>query len=155
MDETPTGCVEPVPPGEPVAEAPSLILPDRGPEVAQPALQDEPDEFEAPIPLSDQVLVQRLPKVTKIGTILLPGEAQSKPKMGTVLNVGPGRQLEDGSLSKMELRSGDVVYFSPYAGLNLEEVAREDSCMVMRQDDILCRKPRDGEKVVIVKRRKS
>jgi chaperonin GroES len=148
---------EPTTDGGPAAESPAypgFVLPARKPEVTQPALAEEPDEFQAPIPLSDHVLVQRLPAVTKVGGILLPGEAQTKPKMGTVLSVGPGRSLEDGSLSKMELKGGDVVYFSPYAGLNLEEVAREDSCMVMRQDDVLCRAPREGETAAIVKRQR-
>lgn len=131
----------------------STHLPGRGPEVAKPAASEEPETFVCPVPLADHVLIQRMPAVTKIGSVLLPGAAQTRPKCGTVLSVGPGRQLEDGSLSTMELEPGDVVHFSPYAGLNLEEVASDDCCMVMRQDDVLVREARAGEEPTICRRR--
>lgn len=118
-----------------------------------PAQADLEPEFVVPIPLQDHILVRRLPAVVKIGSVLLPESARTKPKKGTVLSVGPGRILENGERSEMELRPGDVVSFSPYAGLNLEEVAREDGFLVMVQEDVLCRDPRPGEKHLTAQRR--
>lgn len=112
------------------------------------------DTFTAPIPLQDQILIQRLPAITHIGKIELPQSARTKPKRGTVISVGPGRILENGKRSPMELEPGDVVNFSPYAGLNLEEVAREDGFMVMNHDDVLTRDPRPGEEIRQVPRKR-
>lgn len=130
---------------------------ERGPSPGQiteiPAQADLGPTFVAPIPLQDHVLVQRHAAVAKIGEILLPGTARSKPKKGTILSVGPGRLLDNGKRAEMELQPGDVVYFSPYAGLNLEEIAREDGFLVMVQEDVLCRDPRPGEQHLTAQRR--
>ncbi len=99
-----------------------------------------------PIPMSDRILVRRDPAVTKIGNIELPSEAQSRPKKGTVLRVGPGRLLEDGTLGAVEVQVGDHVWFSPFAGLNVsEEIEEKAGFVVMRQDDILLRDLRPKE----------
>jgi chaperonin GroES len=120
-----------------------------------PALADMDDTFIAPIPLQDQILIQRLLPVTHVGKIELPQSARTKPKKGVVISVGPGRILENGKRSPMELQPDDVVSFSPYAGLNLEEVAREDGFMVMNHDDVLTRDPRPGEDIRRVPRKRS
>ncbi len=99
-----------------------------------------------PIPMSDRILVRRDPKVTKIGNIELPGEAQSKPKKGTVIAVGPGRVLEDGTIGAIEVQVGDHVWFSPFAGLNVsEEIEEVAGFVVMRHDDLLLRDLRFSE----------
>ena len=113
--------------------------------MAVPAKADLESTFAVPIPLQDHILVRRHPAVTHIGNIEIPGSARTKPKKGTVLEVGPGRVLDNGERAEMELHPGDVVYFSPYAGLNLEEIAREDGFLVMVQEDVLCRDHRPGE----------
>lgn len=120
--------------------------------VSVPAEADVAPTFVVPIPLQDHVLVRRHAAVAKIGEILLPGSARTKPKKGTILSVGPGRMLDSGKRAEMELQAGDQVYFSPYAGLNLEEVAREDGFLVMVQEDVLCRDPRPGEQHLTAQR---
>lgn len=122
--------------------------------LAVPAQADLDPTFVVPIPLQDHILVKRLPVVTHIGSFELPASARTKPKKGTVLSVGPGRILENGKRSEMELQPGDVVSFSPYAGLNLEEIAREDGFLVMVQEDVLCRDPRPGEEHVTAQRQR-
>lgn len=121
--------------------------------VAVPAQADLDPTFVVPIPLQDQVLIRRRPPVSKIGSVLLPESARSKPKQGVVLSVGPGRILESGGRSEMELKPGDVVYYSPYAGLNLEEISREDGFLVMTEEDVKCRDPRPGEKHLTAQRK--
>lgn len=118
-----------------------------------PAQADLDPTFVVPIPLQDHVLVQRHAKVAKIGSLLVPESSRTKPKKGTVLSVGPGRFLDSGKRAVMELKAGDQVYFSPYAGLNLEEIAREDGFLVMVQEDVLCRDPRPGEQHLTAQRK--
>lgn len=99
-----------------------------------------------PLPMSDRILVRRDPAVTKIGNIELPSEAQSKPKKGTVIAIGPGRILENGEIGAIEVRVGDHVWFSPFAGLSVsEEIEEKAGFVVMRQDDILLRDARPNE----------
>jgi chaperonin GroES len=68
-------------------------------------------------PLGDRVVIQPSPReeVTKSG-ILLPDTAKEKPQEGTILAVGPGEILEDGTRKKMDVKEGDRVLYSKYAG---------------------------------------
>lgn len=103
-------------------------------------------EFVAPLPLSDRILVRRdaVATATESG-LIIPDSAQPRPKKGIVIAVGPGRQIEDGSTTDMEVEVGDHVWFSPYAGMNVEEAEREEGFLVMRMDDVQCRDLRPGE----------
>jgi chaperonin GroES len=88
-------------------------------------------------PLGNRVLVKRLEAKTSKGGILLPETAQEKPKQGEVIAVGPGKMDEDGTMHAMNVRIGDLVLFSAYAGT---EVKNEDSgaeYLIMSEDDIL------------------
>ena len=82
-------------------------------------------------PLGDRVLIKRLEaeEKTKSG-IVLPGSAQEKPQMAEVLAVGPGT-----SEVKMEVKAGDKVIFSKYAGTDIK-LDGED-VIIMSQKDIL------------------
>lgn len=82
-------------------------------------------------PLGDRVLIKRLDaeEKTKSG-IVLPGSAQEKPQMALVVAVGPGTDEV-----KMEVKEGDKVIFSKYAG-NEIKVDGED-LILMSQKDIL------------------
>lgn len=82
-------------------------------------------------PLGDRVLIKRLEaeEKTKSG-IVLPGSAQEKPQMAQVVAVGPGTEEV-----KMEVKEGDKVIFSKYAG-NEIKVDGED-LILMSQKDIL------------------
>lgn len=87
-------------------------------------------------PLGDRVVVQREEsEETTAGGIVLPDSAQDKPVRGTVISVGPGRVLDDGSRSQLQVKIGERVLFSSYAG----EVFKvdEEELLLMREDDIL------------------
>ncbi|MDD3612624.1 MAG: co-chaperone GroES [Caldicoprobacterales bacterium] len=86
-------------------------------------------------PLSDRVVIKMLEseETTKSG-IVLPGSAKEKPQMAEVLAVGPGGMV-DGKEVKMEVKVGDKVIYSKYAGT---EVKLDDTeYIIVRQNDIL------------------
>lgn len=89
-------------------------------------------------PLGNRVVIKKdLSPVSK-GGILLPEAAQEKQKTGEVIAVGPGKMLDNGKLMPIELKTGDKVLFSNYAGssVNLNDDA-EAELLVMSEDDIL------------------
>ncbi|MBE6065220.1 co-chaperone GroES [Clostridium cochlearium] len=86
-------------------------------------------------PLGDRVVIKRIEveETTKSG-IVLPGTAKEKPQEAEVIAVGPGGVI-DGKEVKMEVKVGDRVLFSKYAG---NEVKVDDvEYTILRQDDIL------------------
>jgi len=86
-------------------------------------------------PLGDRVLIKRLEaeEKTKSG-IVLPGTAKEQPQMAEVIAVGPGGVV-DGKEIKMEVKSGDKVIFSKYAGTDIKVDGEE--YMLLSQKDIL------------------
>jgi chaperonin GroES len=88
-------------------------------------------------PLGNRVLVKRSEAKTSKGGILLPDTAQEKPKQGEVVAVGPGKMDEDGSLQAMNVRVGDKVLFSAYAGSEVKMEDTESDYLIMTEDDIL------------------
>ncbi len=86
-------------------------------------------------PLGDRVLIKRLEaeEKTKSG-IVLPGSAKEQPQMAEVIAVGPGGVV-DGKEIKMEVKSGDRVIFSKYAGTDIKVDGEE--YMLLSQKDIL------------------
>ncbi len=87
-------------------------------------------------PLQDRILVERIEEEeVKKGGIILPDTAKEKPQKGKVIEVGPGRRNEKGELIPMEVKKGDLILFSKYAGT---EVKIEDKeYLIMREDDVL------------------
>ena len=87
-------------------------------------------------PLGDRIVLQREDSEdTTAGGIVLPESAKDKPARGTVLSVGPGKLLDDGSRGEIQIQVGDRVLFSSYAGESFEVEAEE--LLLMREDDIL------------------
>ena len=87
-------------------------------------------------PLGDKVLVRRVEAETKTaGGIVLPDTAKEKPKRGKIMAVGAGRLLDDGTRAKFQVKKGDEVLFSSYAGTEITVDAKE--MMIMSEDDIL------------------
>jgi chaperonin GroES len=88
------------------------------------------------VPLNDKVLIKRLEAEDKTaGGIILPDSAKEKPKQGKILAVGAGRRLDDGKLAPFQVKVGDTVLFTSYAG---NEVKIDgDELMLMSEDDIL------------------
>lgn len=86
-------------------------------------------------PLGDRVVIKRLEaeETTKSG-IVLPGAAKEKPQEAEVVAVGPGGVVE-GKEIKMEVKVGDKVLFSKYAGTEVKIDGEEYT--IVRQNDIL------------------
>ncbi|MEZ4357445.1 MAG: co-chaperone GroES [Eubacteriales bacterium] len=86
-------------------------------------------------PLGDRVVIKSLEteETTKSG-IVLPGTAKEKPQMAEVVAVGPGGNV-DGKEIKMNVKSGDKVIFSKYAGTDIKMDGKE--YIIVRQSDIL------------------
>jgi chaperonin GroES len=88
------------------------------------------------IPLNDKILVKRLEAEEKTaGGILLPDAAKEKPRQGKVLSLGDGRLLDDGKRAKFQVKEGDRVLFSSYAGNEVQVDGEE--YLIMSEDDIL------------------
>ncbi len=89
-------------------------------------------------PLDDRVVVEPLSaETTTAGGIVLPDSAQEKPQRGKVRAVGPGRLLESGERSQVNVKIGDEVLFSKYGGTDIE-VAGVD-VKILRENDILAK----------------
>jgi chaperonin GroES len=87
-------------------------------------------------PLADKILVKRVEAETKTKSgIVLPDSAKEKPKRGKVLAVGEGKRLENGERSPVEVKKGDEVIFTSYAGTELKIDGEE--VLVMSVDDVL------------------
>ncbi|HNY73040.1 MAG TPA: co-chaperone GroES [Syntrophales bacterium] len=87
-------------------------------------------------PLQDRVIVERLAEEEKTkGGIIIPDTAKEKPMEGKVIAAGKGRVAEDGKLIKLDVKAGDKVLFSKYAGTEVKIDGKE--YLIMREDDIL------------------
>ena len=86
-------------------------------------------------PLGNKIVVQRKEATATKGGILLPESAKEKPKQGTVIAVGPGRVDEKGKLHPMDVKVGDDVFFSSYAGT--EYKADDQEYLIVSEEDVL------------------
>ena len=87
-------------------------------------------------PLRDKVVVERSEAEAKTaGGILLPDTAKDKPKQGTVIAVGPGRILENGEVKALEVKKGDKILFSGYAGTEVKHDGKE--YLILSENEIL------------------
>ena len=88
------------------------------------------------VPLNDKVLIKRLEAEDKTaGGIILPDSAKEKPRQGKILAVGAGKRLDDGKLAPFQVKVGDTVLFTSYAGTEVK--IDGDELMLMTEDDIL------------------
>ena len=89
-------------------------------------------------PLGDRIVVRRSESVEKTaGGILLPDSAKDKPHRGKILAVGPGRLLKDGSRKPLQVKEGDSVIFTSWAGDEFKENRSRDAILLMREEDVL------------------
>ena len=87
-------------------------------------------------PLGDRIVVQReSAEETTAGGIVLPDSARDKPSRGTVISVGDGKLLADGSRSPLQVKVGDTVLFTTYGPDEIK--IGEDELLLMREDDVL------------------
>ena len=87
------------------------------------------------VPLGDKVVLKQLlaEETTKSG-IVLPGQAKEKPQQAEVIAVGPGGVV-DGKEVTMQVKVGDKVIYSKYAGTDVK--LGEDEYIVVKQNDIV------------------
>jgi len=90
-------------------------------------------------PLGDRVVIKPIPReeVSK-GGIILPDTAKEKPQEGEIIAVGPGRLTDDGQRVAMEVKVGDKVIYSRYAGTEFK--LDDEEVVIMRESDILAKK---------------
>ena len=90
-------------------------------------------------PLGDRVVIKPTPQedVSK-GGIVLPDTAKEKPQEGKIIAVGPGRLTEEGTRIAMEVKKGDKVIYSKYAGTEFK--IDDEELVIMREGDILGKK---------------
>lgn len=87
-------------------------------------------------PLGDRVLVKPLAAEAKTASgIVLPDTAKEKPQQGEVLAVGSGKLLENGQKVALEVKVGDKVIYSKYAGNEIK--IEGDECIILNERDIL------------------
>ncbi len=87
-------------------------------------------------PLQDQILVLRVESDEKTsGGIIIPEMAKEKPLEGKVVAVGPGRRNKAGNRVQIDVKKGDRIMFSRYAGSEIKIDGVEH--LMMREDDIL------------------
>ncbi|MGK7940930.1 MAG: co-chaperone GroES [Crocosphaera sp.] len=87
-------------------------------------------------PLGDRIFVKVSPAEEKTaGGILLPDNAQEKPQIGEVVAVGPGKRNDDGSRAELDVKVGDKVLYSKYAGTDVK--LSGDDYVLLSEKDIL------------------
>ena len=90
-------------------------------------------------PIADRIVVRREAAEGKTaGGILLPDTAKNKPQRGEVLAVGPGKLKDDGTRAAMQLKVGDKVLFTSWAGDEFKDNRAAGEILVMHEGDVLC-----------------
>ena len=89
-------------------------------------------------PLGNRLLVKRSKAKTTKGGIILPESRQEKPKEGEVVAVGPGKLSNEGLREALQLKVGDKILFSSYAGTEVKNTSEEEGeYLIMTEDDVL------------------
>lgn len=87
-------------------------------------------------PLHDRILVRRMKEDEKTaGGLIIPDTAKEKPQKGEIVATGNGRVNEDGKVFPLEVKKGDHVLFSKYAGTEVKIGA--DELLMMNESDVL------------------
>ncbi len=90
-------------------------------------------------PLDDRILVQRVQSEEKTsGGILLPDAAREKPQKGKVVATGPGKLNKDGKRAAMQVKVGDTILFTSWAGDEVKkQYSTSEDLLIMREEDVL------------------
>ena len=89
-------------------------------------------------PLADKVVVKRFEDADKTaGGILLPDNAKDKPQRGEVVSVGPGKMLKNGETKPLQVKAGDKVVFTAWAGNEYKDNATQVEYVIMAEEEIL------------------
>lgn len=87
-------------------------------------------------PLHDRLIVERIEETEQmVGGIIIPDTAKEKPQQGKVVAVGKGKVKDDGTVTPLDVATGDKVLFGKYSG---QEIKLDgDEYLIMREDEIL------------------
>lgn len=88
-------------------------------------------------PLGDRVLVKRAAAKTSKCGILLPEQAQEKPREAEIIAIGSGKYDEQGRLKPMHVKVGDYILFSSYGGTEIKTEDEQSEYLILSQEDIL------------------
>ena len=87
-------------------------------------------------PLHDRVLIEISDGEEKTsGGIIIPDTAKEKPQEGEVVAVGSGARTEDGKITPMDVKVGDIVLFGKWSGNEVKIDGKEYS--IMKESDIM------------------
>ncbi len=87
-------------------------------------------------PLHDHIIVKRVKEEDKTkGGIIIPDTAKEKPQEGKIVAVGKGKVLKDGKIQPLDVKKGDTVLFTKYAGNEVKIDGEEH--LIIREEDIL------------------
>ncbi|MGX7394774.1 co-chaperone GroES [Carnobacterium mobile] len=87
-------------------------------------------------PLGDRVIIEVAKEEEKtVSGIVLPGSAQEKPQTGSIIAVGEGRILENGTKAELAVKVGDTVLFEKYAGTEVKHNGKD--FLVVNERDII------------------
>ncbi|WP_078551300.1 co-chaperone GroES [Bacillus alkalicellulosilyticus] len=87
-------------------------------------------------PLGDRVVIELVESEEKTASgIVLPDSAKEKPQEGKIVAVGSGRVLDSGERVALEVKEGDNILFSKYAGTEVKYDGKE--FLILRESDIL------------------
>ena len=88
------------------------------------------------VPLNEKILLERVEAEERTaGGIVLPDTAREKPRQGKVLALGQGKLLDNGQRASFQVKVGDRVLFSSYAGNEIDVDGKE--YLIMTEDDVL------------------
>ena len=88
------------------------------------------------VPIGDHVVIKvEIAKETMKSGIVLPDSAKEKPQQGTVMAVGSGVMLDNGTRIPLEVKKGDKVFYSKYSGNEIK--LDDEEYVVLSQHDIL------------------
>ncbi|HZH02788.1 MAG TPA: co-chaperone GroES [Myxococcaceae bacterium] len=87
-------------------------------------------------PLQDRLIVERTEEESKTkGGIIIPDTAKEKPLQAKVIAVGNGKVLEDGKVRPLDIKAGDTILFSKYAGTEIKLEGKD--LLILREEDVL------------------
>jgi len=87
-------------------------------------------------PVGDRVMVkQEIETQKSAGGIFLPDSAQEAPQWGKIMEIGPGKTMEDGKIRPLAVKKGDKVIFGKYSGTKVK--MGDDELLFMREEDII------------------
>ena len=89
------------------------------------------------VPLEDRVVLKQLEaETTTASGIVIPGKEKEKPQQAQVIAVGPGKTSDDGKVIPMQVKAGDQVVYSKYAGTEVK-IDEDTTYVIVKQSDIL------------------